>query len=106
MLKKSPWRGRNGTRCASNAVSELSQRTIVGELDSLLAGLCKKMLEPMIMAEHEGDIFCKQCYGRKFGFVHIDRPNRTTPSASLDLEAMVLDKALVHWVRPRGRSSS
>ncbi|CAF3614973.1 unnamed protein product [Rotaria sp. Silwood1] len=30
-------------------------------------GLCKKMLEPMIMAEHEGNIYCKQCYGRKFG---------------------------------------
>ncbi|CAF3554812.1 unnamed protein product [Rotaria sp. Silwood1] len=30
-------------------------------------GLCKKMLEAMTMAEHEGNIYCKQCYGRKFG---------------------------------------
>ncbi|CAF3224385.1 unnamed protein product [Rotaria sp. Silwood2] len=30
-------------------------------------GLCKKMLEPMTMAEHEGNVYCKQCYGRKFG---------------------------------------
>ena len=30
-------------------------------------GLCKKMLEPTTLAEHEGLIFCKTCYGRKFG---------------------------------------
>lgn len=30
-------------------------------------GLCKKMLEAMIMAEHEGNVYCKQCYARKFG---------------------------------------
>ena len=30
-------------------------------------GLCKKMLEPMTMAEHEGNVYCRQCYGRKFG---------------------------------------
>ncbi|CAF2534097.1 unnamed protein product [Rotaria sp. Silwood2] len=30
-------------------------------------GLCKKMLEAMTMAEHEGNVYCKQCYGRKFG---------------------------------------
>lgn len=32
-----------------------------------MQGLCKKMLEPMTMAEHEGNVYCKQCYGRKFG---------------------------------------
>ena len=37
----------------------------------LVKGLCKKMLEAMTMAEHEGNIYCKQCYGRKFGFVEI-----------------------------------
>ena len=25
------------------------------------------MLEPTTMAEHEGNVFCKQCYARKFG---------------------------------------
>ena len=25
------------------------------------------MLEAMTMAEHEGNVFCKQCYARKFG---------------------------------------
>jgi cysteine/glycine-rich protein len=29
------------------------------------------MLEAMTMAEHEGNVYCKQCYGRKFGFVFI-----------------------------------
>ena len=37
--------------------------------DFYLKGLCKKMLEAMTMAEHEGNVYCKQCYGRKFGFV-------------------------------------
>lgn len=32
-------------------------------------GLCKKLLEPLTMSEHEGDLFCKQCYARKYGFV-------------------------------------
>jgi hypothetical protein len=32
-------------------------------------GLCKKMLEAMTVAEHEGNVYCKQCYARKFGFV-------------------------------------
>jgi hypothetical protein len=30
-------------------------------------GLCKKMLEAMTMAEHDGNVFCKQCYARKYG---------------------------------------
>jgi len=25
------------------------------------------MLEAMTMAEHEGNVYCKQCYARKFG---------------------------------------
>lgn len=29
-------------------------------------GLCKKMLESTTLAEHEGNLFCKQCYARKF----------------------------------------
>ncbi|KAI3378462.1 hypothetical protein SNEBB_011288 [Seison nebaliae] len=30
-------------------------------------GLCRKMLESTTVCEHEGSIFCKQCYGRKYG---------------------------------------
>ncbi len=30
-------------------------------------GLCRKMLESTTLAEHDGQIFCKQCYGRQFG---------------------------------------
>ncbi|CAF3366842.1 unnamed protein product [Rotaria socialis] len=30
-------------------------------------GLCKKMLEMPTLAENDGDIYCKQCYTRKFG---------------------------------------
>ena len=32
----------------------------------LFSGLCRKMLESTTLAEHEGDLFCKQCYARKF----------------------------------------
>jgi hypothetical protein len=31
------------------------------------------MLEAMTMAEHEGNVYCKQCYARKFGFVFIGK---------------------------------
>ena len=30
-------------------------------------GLCGKMLELTNAAPHEGDVYCKQCHGRKFG---------------------------------------
>jgi hypothetical protein len=30
-------------------------------------GLCKKTLEITNLAEHDGDIYCKQCYTRKYG---------------------------------------
>jgi cysteine/glycine-rich protein len=30
-------------------------------------GLCNKKLDSTILAEHEGEIFCKTCYGRKYG---------------------------------------
>lgn len=32
-----------------------------------LPGLCKKSLEVPTMAEHDGDLYCRQCYARKFG---------------------------------------
>ncbi|CAF0980048.1 unnamed protein product [Brachionus calyciflorus] len=28
---------------------------------------CNKLLEPNILTEHQGDLFCKNCYGKKFG---------------------------------------
>ena len=30
-------------------------------------GLCKKKLDSTNCTEHQGDIYCKQCYGRKYG---------------------------------------
>lgn len=30
-------------------------------------GLCHKRLDSTNCAEHGGQLFCKQCYGRKFG---------------------------------------
>ncbi|KAK0418288.1 hypothetical protein QR680_013478 [Steinernema hermaphroditum] len=29
--------------------------------------LCNKMLDSCTVAEHGAELFCKQCYGRKFG---------------------------------------
>ncbi|CAF4268949.1 unnamed protein product [Rotaria socialis] len=29
--------------------------------------LCKKSLEVTTVSEHDGDLYCKQCYTRKFG---------------------------------------
>jgi hypothetical protein len=28
---------------------------------------CSKLLEPNILTEHQGDLYCKNCYARKFG---------------------------------------
>ncbi|PAA63771.1 hypothetical protein BOX15_Mlig014215g2 [Macrostomum lignano] len=33
----------------------------------LKCGLCNKFLESTTIAEHDGDIYCKQCHGRKYG---------------------------------------
>ena len=30
-------------------------------------GLCNKMLDSTTVAEHEGQLFCKQCHGKKYG---------------------------------------
>jgi cysteine/glycine-rich protein len=30
-------------------------------------GLCNKKVDSGSVAEHAGEIFCKQCYGRKYG---------------------------------------
>lgn len=32
-----------------------------------LSGLCNKLLESTNVAEHEGELFCKVCHGRKYG---------------------------------------
>ena len=32
-----------------------------------ILALCKKSLEVPTMAEHDGDLYCRQCYTRKFG---------------------------------------
>ncbi|KAL3306948.1 Cysteine and glycine-rich protein 1 [Cichlidogyrus casuarinus] len=33
----------------------------------LKCGMCNKLLDSTTVAEHEGEVFCKQCHGRKFG---------------------------------------
>ena len=53
----------------------------------------------MTLAEHEGDVFCKQCYARKFGFVDIDCLARVESRICSDLEVTDLDKVLAHSVR-------
>lgn len=30
-------------------------------------GLCHKLLDSTNVTEHNGEIFCRHCYGRKFG---------------------------------------
>ncbi|ELT89712.1 hypothetical protein CAPTEDRAFT_18509 [Capitella teleta] len=32
-----------------------------------LCGECKKRLDPVSIADHKGEVFCKPCYGRLFG---------------------------------------
>ena len=63
-----------------------------------IKGLCKKMLEAMTMAEHEGNVYCKQCYGRKFGYLQnvIEREKKFNQIFFLDQKVMVLVKELVH----------
>lgn len=71
LLRKWPRQARSFTRCASNAVRSMirgKRKTEVSHGD-FFEDLCKKMLEAMTMAEHEGNLFCKQCYARKYGFV-------------------------------------
>ena len=48
-------------------ISPLFDRAALYGLHIAIEGLCKKMLEPMTMAEHDNNVFCKQCYARKFG---------------------------------------
>jgi uncharacterized protein YbaR (Trm112 family) len=33
----------------------------------LKCGMCNKMLDSTTVAEHEGEVYCKQCHGRKYG---------------------------------------
>jgi cysteine/glycine-rich protein len=37
------------------------------EFQFINLALCKKSLEVTTLAEHDGDVYCKQCYNRKFG---------------------------------------
>jgi len=30
-------------------------------------GVCKKSLDSHTVAEHEGEVYCKSCHGKKFG---------------------------------------
>ena len=33
----------------------------------LFTGLCNKLLDSTTLRDHDGEIFCKACYGKKFG---------------------------------------
>lgn len=82
MLRKCQQRERNGIRLVLNAVRLPSianpffnQHHFRYEWTSTFIwffylGLCKKMLESTTVAEHEGNLFCKQCYARKFVSIH------------------------------------
>ena len=34
---------------------------------NLLPGMCNKMLDSTNCSEHDAELFCKTCYGRKYG---------------------------------------
>ena len=57
-----------GTRFVSAAVSSIGLGFLFcNGIVRCCLGLCKKMLEVPTMAEHDGDLYCRQCYTRKFG---------------------------------------
>ncbi len=71
---------KNGIKCVSNVVCiNTKEKKYMNFRDKhfflflfyvcVFLGLCKKMLEAMTMAEHDGAVYCKQCYGRRFGYV-------------------------------------
>ena len=66
MLKLFQLQENSGTRRVIDAVGLPGKQNRVS-VKIFFEGLCKKMLEAMTMAEHEGNVFCKQCYARKFG---------------------------------------
>ena len=76
MLLRKYWAlAKSGTKCVLlvvNKILNFSEFLLVESLKAIFfiffsKGLCKKMLESTTVAEHEGQVFCKQCYGRKFG---------------------------------------
>lgn len=42
----------------------LSKRS---KYDYVVAANCKKHLEPLNATDHKGELYCRACYGRKFG---------------------------------------
>jgi len=55
-----------GIRFAFDVVKKVLTDFLI-DFFEMYSGLCKKMLELTTVAEHDGDIYCKQCYTRKFG---------------------------------------
>lgn len=70
MPKKCLQPGKNGIKHVLNVVSALDWMLIADRTSlrrcCFVIGLCNKMLESTTVAVHEGDLFCKQCYARKF----------------------------------------
>ena len=64
--KKCQRRGKNGTKLVSNAVRRGRIDRSIDQSFVRIEGLCRKMLESTTLAEHGDELFCKQCYARKF----------------------------------------
>ncbi|TKR67632.1 hypothetical protein L596_023754 [Steinernema carpocapsae] len=51
----------------SFSVPNLSATRFSPSIPVSIADLCNKMLDSTTVAEHGAELFCRQCYGRKFG---------------------------------------
>lgn len=55
-----------GIKYVFDAVTKKKRRNNSILINKILA-LCKKSLEMTNMSEHDGDLYCRQCYTRKYG---------------------------------------
>ena len=72
LLKKRWPLANRSTRCALLAVNRRSYYTswlksVTDCLFSCLTANCKKMLDSTNATEHDDELFCRSCYGKKFG---------------------------------------
>jgi hypothetical protein len=59
----------NSTKVVSNVVCSM-QRFVSVEIlliALLFSGMCQKFLDSTNCAEHEAELYCKNCHGRKYG---------------------------------------
>ena len=67
-----PFKPPEVTKCpkCDKAVYAAEERLAAGKKwhkNCLKCGMCNKFLDSTTVAEHEGEVFCKGCHGRKFG---------------------------------------